>query len=417
MRILFVPYYYYMQYAPFQSAAEALAKDGHEARLLYIPGISERDEGDTYHPEKFRLDGVPFEEFDLVRFSSRWARALRPLSQLAQFLINKRRLRRFLAKRPPDAVVIASHLGGIYIRLIQLLCDRLRIPIVSMWIIPVTVGREKRSLLSRLPSFFDVRDVLRWTPANKHVRNHLFVASGQVLKEHLETLGIDGRQIRITGNPVHDLFQRDLAAPRDELRRTIVKERELQPEDRYVLLLTETIQKVLGWDYLRSLTNDLRAIFEKLPAGIKVIVKFHPREPMDAQIHFQDVFRGSRYRFCRDAELVPLLRCADLAIAHFSGALETALALGTPSLGINFTQRQDLSLFRESSMLLEAHSAQALEEKVLACLSDSSFRDRMAEARDLWLRENTCALDGQNSRRMAEAIVQHIERSPRRFRS
>jgi hypothetical protein len=405
MTVLFFPHFYYMQYPPFQRVIRNLLDRGVDAKLVYIPGISEHDETNLYNPDTFLKDGVPYEQFSLIRFAGLKPGPLRPFLQYFQFQINKKRLKAFLLRHSPSVVVIGSHLGQMYIRQLQIFCYQLGIAVIAMWIIPATLA-EKNNVPGFVARMLGIRDVLEWKFYNKYMTRHLFVTTGPALKADLVGYGVRPDQVRITGNPLHDRIHEALQLLSAETQRNILGELGIDPGGRYILFLTEVIQDVLGFDYLQSLIEILEPVFQKLPEGVNVVIKYHPREPESIRSLHRDVFAGDRYRFSESQDLIPLLRFADLSIGHFTSALETSLVVGTPCLCINGFRSDQYSFFKEEAFkLLECSDVQTLEEKLLMAMTDRSFQGEIRHLCRQWVDQNIGILDGNSARRMADVIL------------
>lgn len=400
MRILFLPYYYYLQYESFKPVIKELISRGINAKMLYIPNISPKDETQIYNILKFKQDGIPFVEFRLSRFPFKNT-IFRPLSQILQFTWNSRRLKNLLKKLQPDGIVIGSHLGGIYVRLIQIFCYKMRIPIISMWVIEVS--KNSKIISKWLPLPCAIKSVLRWEPHNQYTRNHLFLVTGSVLKEHLIKKGIKKEQIVVTGNPAHDEMYINLGNREEE---TILKNLELKKEEKYVVFLTEVIHEIFGISYFKNLINTLKFAFDKLPLDIKIVIKFHPRETDETKKLFKEKLSGKRYLFLENVNLFLLLRGAELSIGHFTKALETSFLAGTPVLSINFSGDESYSLYKDK--IMECRTSQEFEKKILLFFSDNSYQVRAKELIKNYIKENAYAIDGNSTQRVAQVILRHI---------
>jgi UDP-N-acetylglucosamine:LPS N-acetylglucosamine transferase len=403
MKVLFLPYYYYMQYEPFKLLIKEMISKGIDAYMLYIPNISPKDETQGYNPERFKNDGIPFVEFKLSRFAL-IERIFRPLSQIIRFFWNSHRMKKLIKKLQPDGVVIASHLGGIYVRYLQILCHKMSIPVISMWIIEASLINEKSApkIFSLSPN---LKNTLNWSPYNQYMSHHLFLATGNVLKEFLVNMGVNKEQIIVTGNPSHDEIYGRLNS-----EKSLFSEKSAESK-KYIVLLTEVIHEVSGISYIKDLVEILRNAFDKLPSNIEVIVKFHPRETDETRGIFREGLSGKRCRFIENCDLVALLYGAEISIGHFTKALETSFIVGTPVLGINFSGDRKYSVYSEEDNPLECKTPAEFESKLLAYFTDESFQQQAEVALQNWSKKNIYAIDGSNTHRVVEAILSHINSS------
>jgi len=412
MKILFFPLYYYMQYAPFKLIIRYLTGQGVDARLVYIPNISEADESASFNPRVFDEDRVPYTMFKLIRFTRPYPRLIQSAFQLMQFLINRWRLTRLLTAQKPDAVVISSHLGQVYIRLLQVLCFKTGIPVVSIWTIPARLDEQKHvpSTVSRL---FGVHNVLEWDHYNRYMQRHVFLASGEDLKNYLIAIqGLPKEQVVVTGNPLHDDIYRQVRSLNPQQRLFLWEHLNFASSDRYIVLLSELIQDVAGQNYVARLIAGLHDLFEKLPQQIKVVVKYHPREPEIVQALYERCLPGTRYRFLQRQDLIPLLKFAELAVGHFTSALEIALVAGTPGLSIQMNADIRQSFFKDDKYrLLVASSPEHLERKITSILFDPDFRCGVQDVANAWVKENFGVFDGKNAARAANVIMSQANRN------
>jgi hypothetical protein len=377
---------------------------GMEAKLLYIPNISEMDETKVYNPISFNRDKIPYLELNLIRICLFKKFIFNPF-QFFQYLINSERIKSLLIKEKPNIVVIGSHLGQMYIRQIQIFCHHMRIPIVSMWITSDMLN-EKQVIPKSLQKLLRIDNVMNWSHYNDFMRSHLFVTTGNVLKTHMETIGIPEQQIKITGNPTHD-YVFNYISKKNDGQMSVFKKNEIKPGERYLVFLTECIQLVFDTNYLVQLLNELKIVFNQLPSDIKVVIKFHPREPEEIRCIYRSILCNELYIYS-NTDLIPLLLHAELSFSHFSRAIETSLAIGTICLSINLSRNDKYSFFHEEpSKIFEVQTIQEFEKKLKDFFNNLPFREQLEEARVKWIRENIYTVDGKNSLRMAEAIIEH----------
>lgn len=404
MRVFFIPQFYYMQYPPFRLVINDLLGRGIDASLVYIPGISEHDETGTFNPQRFRQDDIPFYAFKLIRIATAELGPFHQVAQFIQFVFNRAKLRKFLETKRPDAVVIGSHLGQMYIRQLQVFCYKMRIPVIGMWIIPASLA-EKKSIPPFICKILGISDVMQWKFYNQYMAHHVFVTTGDALRREMIASGVKDHQVVVTGNPLHDdifMFLKDFKAE-DRIR--LLNENNLDKNQSYIIFLTEVIQDVLGIDYLKDLLTNLHDIFDKLPCDIKVLIKYHPREPRWIKDLHSLFFSGPRYRFSESPNLIPLLKCAELSLGHYTSALETSAVVGTPCLSIKMSQKDANSLFKEKEFkILECNSFSDLEEKITMFFNDKEFSGIVNKKIRCWLKDNAL-IDGRSAERMAEVII------------
>jgi len=382
--------------------------------MLYIPNMSPKDETQFYNPHRFRKDSIPFIEFKLSRFTLPKA-PFRYFFQLVQFCFNSWRLKRVLKRFQPDGVIIGSHLGGIYIRLIQMLCSEMKIPILSIcltWDIVTSRTINNTPIQRWLPLPKTAKKVLRWQTYNKYMRNHLFLVTGYLMKQHLIRIGVKQEQITVTGNPVHDETYEYLN------RRRVISQNIGLKKEKYIVFLTEIIHEIFGIDYLKNLAKILKDILDKLSPDIRVIIKFHPRETPETKNIFRKELCGHRFEYFENIDLISLLYGAQICIGHYTRALEISFIVGTPVLAINFSGNEIYSIYNRDDNIMSANksenvmvatTSEELEQKLIDFFSDEHFRQKAESVREKWLEDNIYAIDGQNTNRVVDTILAHID--------
>ena len=96
MKILFIPYRYYIQYEPIAFVMRNLLEGDIKVHLLYISNINPKDESKSYSHGKFIKDIIPFIEFRLPQFNFSKIKIIQSFLQLFQFLPNRRTVKKFL---------------------------------------------------------------------------------------------------------------------------------------------------------------------------------------------------------------------------------------------------------------------------------------------------------------------------------
>lgn len=399
MKVLFFPQFYFMQYIPFSNTIRKLLEQGVDAKLIHIPNISELDESNEYNPNRYNRDSVPYINFSLWRPAKNVSGLLQLMLQLVQFKINSLRLLFFLKNQTPDVVVIGSHLGQMYIRQLQVFCAQLNISVVCLWHTFSTID-ESRQIPPLISYLFGIQNVVNWEFANKYTNNHHFLVTGDSLRDHLINYGIKEDQIQVTGNPQYDDIYYQIHENRDDWKQLIQN-----VGGKYIVVLTEVIQDVFGLEYLKDLLGKLKEIFGELPKSIKIVIKFHPREPTEIKSLYRAIFLRKRYFFSELANTALLLRHAELSIGHFTAAAEVSLAVGTPFFSINIMGNNHPSFFSKEYQDLEFNSYNQLKEAIIRYIQMDNLRWNIKTLVHFWCEENIMPIDGKSSARVADVIV------------
>ena len=107
MDILFVPFYYHIQYRRFQLLEEQARQTDLQCALWYIPNISTMDQSNVFMPAQFKRDQFSYLKFQCLRLPFKW-RLLRHACQLITLGIDYYRMKKAIAKMQPKAVMIGS---------------------------------------------------------------------------------------------------------------------------------------------------------------------------------------------------------------------------------------------------------------------------------------------------------------------
>lgn len=393
MKILFVPYYLYIQYPVFQPVILALNREGARALLLHIPNISALDETPIFNAERFEADAVPFVALRLKR--SRRPRTLVSLERGMQFHANTHLLKHQLQLQRPDAVVIGSHLGGIYIRVLLVVCQHLDIPVVSLYTTKddararTELGWVRKLIPSRL-----ARRVLDWGPTTPAVRRLTFLVPGEATRERLVERGIDGARICVTGNPAHDHLTGincGLSTPRSTTT---------------LLYVSEVIQEVRGLDYLGHALRTLRDSILALQPKPIVRVRFHPRESAEVRQLHRELLQPLVPEFHTEEPFDQSVRSVTVAIGHYSAALELLLAAGVPVVSLLTSDLLEGGLYDGLRRKAECRSGAELTALLQGVMNrDLRVTELLSAAMAEFNQKHSFAIDGQSASRVAEQII------------
>jgi hypothetical protein len=334
VKVLFVPYYFYIQYPVFKPVICCLLDQGVDARLLVIPRISPRDESEEFGTDRFQRDCVPYSVAEILR-PDVGVQFVLPV-RLLNFIRNAYRLYQLLRRERPSALVIGSHHGGIYIRVLQILSSWLNIKVYSLFTIAV---RPNRLTVASTP----IRALLDplvtcafWPLANRYVARVQFLVPGEALCRFLLDEGISRESISVVGNPAHDALVR--------------ARRQFGEGDLVVVLVTEVIQERYGQQYLKTLLEMLRSIFESVPS-LKVRVRYHPREPEAVVLAYKQALQGRQFDHRPSEPLEMSLAGALASIGHFSGALDASIILGIPVIALSSFAEKSRRFYPDATFL------------------------------------------------------------------
>ncbi|PHS29354.1 MAG: hypothetical protein COA82_12770 [Alkaliphilus sp.] len=412
-KTLFFPHFFYLCYDSFRQIIDSLNCLGMEGYMVHMHCKS-FDESKQFPTERLKKDKCPFKQLPFFSIGQKGTGLFVKSMRFFEFLINYYRIKRYLQDERPDSVVVASDLGGMYIRFILDTCERMHIPVLI--IVPVDFGSvrsgDNANTETRVPKLaqfilhflgmerlilFEGRVIGSYSKSGK-----VLVAS-KAMQNQLVKDGICRERVLVTGIPRHDRLYELLKEPIGAIKSEICCELGLDTSCKIVVYFTQLVQHLYGADYMDSINKLLVNAFQDLPAECRIVVKLHPRE--DAT--YFKIFDSDRYQVVRDIDVDRLLRAADLVISHFSSTLSDAALLGTPLLNINILNDQHRSIFASSQDLLQIKSETEFA-KIHDILYDIKFRDRAKALLKSWAKDNVAVVDGRSSERIARIIKQSI---------
>lgn len=418
-KVLFFPYYFYLQYEPFRQVIASLKHLGVEAYMVSMH-CNHFDESKQFRLERFKNDGCPVKELPVYNIGPKGVSLFTKLMQFLGFLINRRKIENFLRAEQPALVVVGSDLGGIYIRFLLDMCHLLHIPMLIMVTVDFGAARSDANpeIEAKVPVL--VRFLLRllsmerltlfngWVIGSYSQEAKVLVPS-KAMQDQLVRDGICRERILVIGSPLHDWLYELRNEPTDKIKCEICSSLGWSVNYRLIVYCTEVIHSIYGEDYLESVNKLLARAFQNLPAECRVVIKLHPRESVKSIAYFSRAFIGDRYRIVNDINIYRLLRVADLAIGHFSSTLLEAILLGTPVLSINVLGDQRRTLFSSSQDLVQIRSETEFT-KIHDILYNTRFRDVAKALLERWIKDNVGVINGHSSERIARVIKHIIER-------
>jgi hypothetical protein len=421
MTVLLAPYYFYLHYEGFRRVATILNRLGIDSAILHMP-CSAINENHRFGLERIQADGCPVRHLRLCELGWRGPSMLARMSRFPDLLINRQRIKHFLAAERPRLVVVGSDLGGLYIRLLLSCCHEASVrtmilassasgppAIDSGGCHRPAVSRPVKATL-RLLNLDQVALFDQWKIGSFDTEAPIAVP-GKALKEDLLRQGVSEDRVFITGDPAHDAIYELMQESTAQIRSEVCDRLSWPAAGKLIVYCTEIIHEILGRKYLARLNGLLAGAFAALPADYRVVVKLHPRETLQTEALFRDEFRGERYSVRRDLDLPRLLRAADLCIGHYSRTLIDAVMLGTPVVCINCAGDERRMLFDASFGEIRIESEWDLY-KLRTLLEDAETRALVDRKLRDWRHRYANAFDGQSSNRNAALISKILADSP-----
>jgi len=417
MKVIFLLGNLYLHAAPFERIRAILREDHIEASLYYVgdecPWCSRKSAlvagwEDVKKPPIYgiRTDG------------SIVARA----AQFAKVLINRKSIMSFLRREAPDVLITGGDITNINTRLFLDISDRLRIKTILVPIVMPGPAVMNPDHDKSIPYARFVRSILRcldlertiffrdWIIGSYARHAWIAVSSGDV-KQELMQHGISGERIEVTGNPGDDLVYDVLAMDIHQLRSSIYNMLMFSDDFVFIIYCTEIIQDVYGMPYLKEINAVLLQAFNALPENCRVVIKLHPREPLDITEYYEKIFAGERYRIIKNEfDIKRLMRLAKVVIAHYSAVLSDAALLGATVLSIRLTPDDQIPVrFDDINSHIHIQTDKEIKDKLLEAVSETSpLVTSQKETIRQWIQKKGLHCDGKNARRVADLIKKQM---------
>lgn len=418
MKVFFITQYKYLHYRPFKRILQHLyvmnfAPFFIDVKNIVPPGKYEERRYDSI---RFQRDQTPYltlellDQFAANRPSGTLLRLLdkRPAyKKIISLLLNRIKIHFFLRKHKPKLIVLGSDIGGIYIRMIQDSADLLGIKVLIInthptlpELMPInkTISKKRKYWLKKFglykPLHFSKRTI------GAYLSDSIIAVSGSSIKDDLTKAGIHPQRIVVTGNPLHDdLF--DMLNERNKQQTKF----ELTSSNRMILVyFTGMFQEKYSKEYLRLLNKTLIESVDQ--QRIKLVVKFHPREPNDIIETYKSDLELAHAHYVEDEyDAVELILAGDVILADIGSSLiPQAILAGKPCLILNL-QKDGGSPYRIPKEF-QIRGFDELKEKMQKIMGSKEGL-RLANDQNL-LEPNFYKFDGMSSFRCAELIAQII---------
>jgi hypothetical protein len=225
-------------------------------------------------------------------------------------------------------------------------------------------------------------------------------------------MGIAAERIRVVGSCEYDALVR-----RVEPRLTADQERELRARlgllpGRPVILFSH--QHVLDPPEMRPVMQKIAAATRR--CGAALLVKFHPRSTDDPEEWRQwaqgEGFGEEDVVFVRnECTAIEAVRLCTVCVTFFSTTALEALVWRKPLVLIQCVNTwYVLEYGSQYGAALEAKKLEDLEPAVISAATDPEVQERLRRGAEAALQKELFGLDGQSSRRMADSVIDLIER-------
>lgn len=415
-KIFFLVGQYYLHAKPYYKLASMLQDRNVECRLYYIGDGSAKSGQYTQMPFKKIRIGIK----DLPIFSLNANRGfLNRLCQVAFLVLNKLVLNIFLYMEKPALVVVSGDIADINTRLFLSICQFRSIKVLM---IPITIpGRgvinpdpKKNIPMANLVKLFlrglgleRVVFFRDWVLGSFH-KDSIIALDDENTKRLLCENGISNKRLVVVGNLAWDEIYATLQLPIEQIKESVFKTIGCEKDKRIVVYCTEIIQSIYGVDYFLKINQLLYNAFELLPDNIKVIIKYHPREPEDIIELYKQIFTGGRYFFIRNIDNYFLIRSSDVVIGFYSAILNEAALLDVPVLSMRINSNNAPMRFGCVSEFVHITKEQDIYSKIHKILFDKTFINAAKQHIAKWIQSSGIVIDGFSGSRAINMIKSYF---------
>ncbi|MFA6075364.1 MAG: hypothetical protein WCV63_04565 [Negativicutes bacterium] len=371
MKILFIPEIYYLSYESFLSVIRATRADGFDSYLLLKYPFHKAWEENEYSEQRLEVDNCPYKKI-VLQDNCEHKNIYFKIINLLIILFNSFKIYRMFLREKPDAIVINSDLGGIYIRIAQELCLVLKIKIFIIHNIRnVETKTRKRKGWNKWFRFLFCDDYT----IGAYTGSSIIFSASNSMRDEIVLQGIDASRIFVVGDP----RTKALSLNRDNRKKNI--------DSTIILYCTEVIQESYGNIYTKMLNCWLLKCFTEIATihKIKVIVKLHPREKEHLSIYsyYYDLFGNNSELFDivgDHFDNVGIISRSDIVLGHYTDMLFQAAVLKKPIIAMNYLASRTHLIFSESidnANEIVSHNSLETKNKIIRLIVERKYREKM----------------------------------------
>jgi len=409
----------YIHAEPYSRLASMLRNAGTECRLYYIGESLKEFRGDLGFQSMIRKTNT--RDMPIFCLNTKPGFINRPL-QFIRLVLNKYILKYFLHREKPDLVVVGGDIANMNTRLFLDECERFGINVLMAPITDVNSGIIINPAANKgVPMAWLVCLALRcfsleevvffkgWVLGSYHEQGVIAVPNKEIMQTLLDN-GIQKERLVVVGKPFYDSIYDILQRSRDKIRSEVssIVGFECTQDLRLVVYCTEVMQSIYSIEYVMNIDRLLYDAFNAFSDSVKVVIKFHPREPADVVALHKKALCGDRFYFVSSIDNYALLRAADVVISFWSTMLIDAALLKTPVLSIRLIDDKAPVIFDRTSEFTHITSEKEFQTKIWKMLFDRNFIDASAAVVSRWKDSVGIVIDGHSCERIAELIKVQI---------
>ncbi|MFA6096748.1 MAG: hypothetical protein WC788_03930 [Candidatus Paceibacterota bacterium] len=297
-------------------------------------------------------------------------------------------LDKFIAKTKPKAIISMGMIDH-WVAVTSMLSNRYSIPTVSIQ----TTAMETHALPS--PIY-----------ANR------FLVYGEDMRNGLIKNGADPEKISATGAPKYDNYGKYSQEAKQQIRAKTRSKLGIPDSARILLVTTQATDftsKPLN-DELISLAID----FAGSNPDIYVIVKLHPRDPLEDYVAWQDTIKKDRInaQIIQKIDVIDLMLISETLLSRCSTTILDALTLGVlpivllDSYALSWVAELD---YMRTDATMKVNTKKELLDAFNKAFFDDPFQKDYMHKRDIFINESIGKIDGHAAERMIEVIKSQIK--------
>jgi hypothetical protein len=328
-----------------------------------------------------------------------------PLARLRVFRQGRKAVHEFLRDAPPGIVVLGNDIGTLE-RLFIRNARELGIPsllvqegVFALHDDAVPQFSAPRRLIQRAMTCLGLR-MADPGPCGLNGADHVAVM-GDAVARWLTGRGLPTERIVVTGQPRYDALYalRHATAPAQGLASQRIILFSSQPYVRYNMC-SETAARQIWQTVIQGVGG--------LGDEHHLVAKLHPAEDLEWTRRWLTGILPPEWTLTRDEDVLSLTARADAVVTVISTTALEALCLGKPVVLLDACGAVQPIPYVTSGATLQARDAAQLTVRLREALYDDAVRQRLAQAREPFVREHLHILDGKAAERVAVAILQRL---------
>jgi len=224
---------------------------------------------------------------------------------------------------------------------------------------------------------------------------------GDYARKILIKCGIDKTRLVVTGRPSYDALVR---AEEHFEKDNICRKLGLDSTKKIIVYTTENLPLEESKAMVYSICRVVKEFSDS-----QFIIKVHPSELSLSLYERATRDVGVDALITRDVDIYEVLYVCDIMITGFSATALDAMMLDKPVITVNFTGLEDPLPYAESGATLGVYVERDLVEAIKKGLYDENVKEKLRDAREKFVFEQSYKRDGKATERVVELIEQMVQ--------